>query len=89
MNKQTNSVQTNFSSQQRSSYTFEDWKGGARSLKQEFDYLIDDVEGEIPPELNGTLFRNGPGLLDANGQRLHHPWDGDGMICAITFEEGV
>ncbi len=88
MNKQTNSVQTNFSSQQPSSYTFEDWKGGARSLKQEFDYLIDDVEGEIPPELNGTLFRNGPGLLDVNGQRLHHPWDGDGMICAITFEEG-
>ncbi|BAY66606.1 9-cis-epoxycarotenoid dioxygenase [Calothrix brevissima NIES-22] len=69
-------------------YTFEDWKGGARSLKQEFDYLIDDIEGEIPPELNGTLFRNGPGLLDVNGQQLHHPWDGDGMICAITFSQG-
>lgn len=73
---------------QQKTYTLEDWKGGARSLKQEDDYWIDEVEGEIPPDLNGTLFRNGPGLLDVNGQPLHHPWDGDGMVCAITFSQG-
>jgi all-trans-8'-apo-beta-carotenal 15,15'-oxygenase len=70
------------------SYVREEWQKGYRSLKQEYDYWIDQVEGEIPPGLHGTLFRNGPGLLDVNGQRLHHPFDGDGMICAIRFSNG-
>jgi all-trans-8'-apo-beta-carotenal 15,15'-oxygenase len=70
------------------SYTREDWQGGYQSLTQEFDYWIDEIEGEIPPELNGTLFRNGPGLLDINGQLIHHPFDGDGMISRISFVNG-
>ncbi|MCF4966086.1 carotenoid oxygenase family protein [Nostoc sp. CMAA1605] len=70
------------------SYTLEDWQGGYESLKEEFDYWIDDIEGEIPPQLQGTLFRNGPGLLDINGQKIHHPFDGDGMISRITFTNG-
>ena len=70
------------------SYQRQDWQRGYQSLKEEFDYWIDDVEGEIPPELHGTLFRNGPGLLDVNGQPIHHPFDGDGMISAIAFRDG-
>lgn len=70
------------------SYTIQDWQKGYRSLHQEYDYWIDDVEGQIPVELNGTLFRNGPGLLDINGQRIHHPFDGDGMISAFSFSQG-
>lgn len=70
------------------SYTRGDWQQGYQSLKEEFDYWIDDIEGEIPPELNGTLFRNGPGLLDVNGQHIHHPFDGDGMISRISFSNG-
>lgn len=69
-------------------YNQADWQQGYQSLKQEFDYWIDAVEGEIPSELTGTLFRNGPGLLDINGQRIHHPFDGDGMVCAIAFQNG-
>lgn len=70
------------------SYKQEEWQTGYRSLKQEFDYAIDEVEGTIPADLRGTLFRNGPGLLDVNGQPIHHPFDGDGMICAIAFSDG-
>ncbi|HYW21752.1 MAG TPA: carotenoid oxygenase family protein [Nodularia sp. (in: cyanobacteria)] len=70
------------------SYTREDWQRGYKSLTQEYDYWIDDVEGQIPPELQGTLFRNGPGLLDINGQLIHHPFDGDGMISRISFANG-
>ncbi len=70
------------------SYTRSDWQGGYKSLKDEYDYWIDDIEGEIPQELEGTLFRNGPGLFDINGQRIHHPFDGDGMISKITFTNG-
>lgn len=70
------------------SFNREDWQRGYNSLQQEFDYWIEDIEGEIPPDLYGTLFRNGPGLLDKNGERLHHPFDGDGMICAVSFKDG-
>jgi all-trans-8'-apo-beta-carotenal 15,15'-oxygenase len=70
------------------SYTLKDWQGGYESLTEEYDYWIDDIEGEIPPELAGTLFRNGAGLLDINKERLHHPFDGDGMISRITFTNG-
>ncbi len=70
------------------SYDREGWKRGYQSQPNEYDYWIEDIEGEIPPALNGTLFRNGPGLLDIHGQPLHHPFDGDGMICAIAFDQG-
>ncbi|MEW5860829.1 MAG: carotenoid oxygenase family protein [Cyanobacteriota bacterium] len=69
-------------------YHIKKWQKGYESLPQEFDYWIDDIEGEIPAELEGTLFRNGPGLLDVNGHRIHHPFDGDGMIARIAFSEG-
>lgn len=70
------------------SYNREEWQTGYRSLSQEYDYWIDDITGEIPQDLQGTLFRNGPGLLDINGQKIHHPFDGDGMICQISFKNG-
>lgn len=69
-------------------YNAAEWQKGYRSLTQEYDYWIDDIEGEIPAGLTGTLFRNGPGLLDVNGERLHHPFDGDGMISAIAISDG-
>jgi all-trans-8'-apo-beta-carotenal 15,15'-oxygenase len=74
----------------RSNPTFsrQDWQGGTRSLKEEHDGWITEVTGTIPADLRGTLFRNGPGLLEIGGVPLHHPFDGDGMICAFTFTEG-
>lgn len=69
-------------------YNQSEWQRGYESLTEEYSYWIDEVEGQIPPDLTGTLFRNGPGLLDVNGQRIHHPFDGDGMICAIALQNG-
>jgi all-trans-8'-apo-beta-carotenal 15,15'-oxygenase len=73
---------------QTSSFTKTDWQKGYKSLKTEYSYWVNDIEGELPKSLQGTLFRNGPGLLDVNGDRYGHPFDGDGMICGITFTEG-
>ena len=70
------------------SYTREDWQRGYESQPNECDYWIEDIEGEIPADLNGTFFRNGPGLLDINGQKIAHPFDGDGMISAIAIKNG-
>jgi all-trans-8'-apo-beta-carotenal 15,15'-oxygenase len=71
-----------------SSYSVADWQRGYESLTTEHSYPIDRIEGAIPAGLEGTLFRNGPGRLDVNGAPLHHPFDGDGMVCAITFNGG-
>jgi all-trans-8'-apo-beta-carotenal 15,15'-oxygenase len=70
------------------SYDQKEWQGGYRSQPNEYEYWIEDIEGEIPTDLRGTFFRNGPGLLDINGQQIHHPFDGDGMINAFTFDQG-
>ncbi len=45
------------------------------------------IEGEIPQELNGTFYRNGPNpqLPPKND---YHFFTGDGMIHAFTFREG-
>ncbi|HEY9698188.1 MAG TPA: carotenoid oxygenase family protein [Trichocoleus sp.] len=81
-------LQNNSSIAQQPAYKLEEWQRGYRSLSQEYDYWIDEIEGQIPLDLNGTLFRNGPGLLDIKGDRFHHPFDGDGMISAVVFQNG-
>lgn len=45
------------------------------------------VSGSLPRELNGTLFRNGPNPQFDPGPK-HHWFDGDGMVHAITLEDG-
>ena len=65
-----------------------DWARGYESQPDEYDYWIDEIEGIIPHELQGTLFRNGPGLFEINGQKIGHLFDGDGLVCAITFNQG-
>ena len=69
-------------------YNRKDWQKGYQSQTEEHQYWIEEIEGTIPPELNGTLFRNGPGLLDIHGQQIQHPFDGDGMISAVSFQDG-
>lgn len=46
------------------------------------------ITGEIPKELTGTLFRNGPGLLEIFGKKLNQFFDGDGLVYSIAFEDG-
>ncbi len=69
-------------------YNREEWKQGYQSQPNEYDYWIDEIEGEIPKDLNGTLFRNGPGLLEVGGVPVRHPFDGDGAISAFSFKDG-
>ena len=41
--------------------------GGLENLDEEHDYLIDEIEGEIPVDLKGTFVRNGPGRQRIGG----------------------
>ncbi len=54
------------------------------SLKSEYDYYP-EVEGSLPKEIQGNLYRNGPGLFDRDGYFKQHLLDGDGMIQKFHF----
>lgn len=45
------------------------------------------VEGELPPDLVGGYFRNGPNPVYQPKNR-YHPFDGDGMVHAVYFQDG-
>lgn len=58
--------------------------GMATSLHDELDYEA-RIEGKLPPELMGTLYRNGPALFERDGLRKRTFLDGDGMVHAFYF----
>jgi all-trans-8'-apo-beta-carotenal 15,15'-oxygenase len=63
------------------------WSGGFRTLAEEHDYRIDEIDGQVPAGLRGTLYRNGSGRNDLGGRWFPHWFDGDGMISAIRFDD--
>lgn len=64
------------------------WSGGFRSLAEERDERIEEIDGAVPAWLRGTLFRNGSGRNELGGQWFAHWFDGDGMISAVRFDKG-
>ena len=45
------------------------------------------VIGEVPKDLNGMYFRNGPNAYFQPDWR-YHAYDGDGMVHAVQFDQG-
>jgi carotenoid cleavage dioxygenase len=58
-----------------------------RPQVREYDAWDLDVMGEIPDDLNGVYLRNTENPL-FEPIRRYHPFDGDGMLHAISFEAG-
>ena len=46
------------------------------------------IDGEIPRDLNGSLYRNGPGLFERGALRKPHLLDGDGLVQRLSFAGG-
>ena len=46
------------------------------------------VEGELPRDLAGTFYRNGPEPLHPTRGDEYHWFDGDGMVYGFFFEDG-
>jgi len=44
-----------------------------------------EVEGELPDDLVGVLYRNGPGKFGVGGERVAHTLDADGLIMKVTI----
>ena len=55
--------------------------------RKEYDAWDMDVVGEIPDDLSGVYIRNTENPLFEPIQR-YHPFDGDGMLHAISFDNG-
>jgi beta,beta-carotene 9',10'-dioxygenase len=63
---------------------------GFASLTDEVADRRLDVHGTVPDWLRGRLVRTGPALFEIGGRRVHHWFDGLGMLHAFDFDaEGV
>ena len=54
---------------------------------RELSYTVREIEGHIPSFIRGTYYLNGPARFELAGIRYNHWLDGDGMVCALRFEE--
>lgn len=62
------------------------WLEASRPVQNEVDAELEVLEGALPEELRGTLYRNGPGRFEVGGERYKHPFDGDGMVTRFAFD---
>ncbi|HET9598469.1 MAG TPA: carotenoid oxygenase family protein [Anaeromyxobacteraceae bacterium] len=60
-----------------------------QDLRREHGFEPLRLEGAIPAELDGTLFRAGPALFASFGRRYGHWFDGDGAVSAVRFRNGA
>jgi all-trans-8'-apo-beta-carotenal 15,15'-oxygenase len=59
------------------------------NLPREHDFEPLLVEGTLPAELRGTLYRNGPGQFGQHGVHYSHPFEADGAVTAIRLNGGA
>ena len=69
-----------------STYDYNAWKGGFTSAPTEAAQVLDG--DSLPTDLKGTYFRNGYGKFEVGNEKVMHPFDADGLMNAITIEDG-
>lgn len=68
-------------------FSHADWCGAFRNAVA-CNLTNCEIEGELPKDLHGTLFRNGPGRFERSGIAYRHFLDGDGFISAWQLCDG-
>ena len=61
---------------------------GLKNTANNFDHQQLTLEGELPKDLTGVFYRNGPAKYEQGNQRYSHQFEGDGMINSFTFANG-
>lgn len=64
------------------------WQGLMQDIEYEHDFQALRVEGEIPADISGVLYQNGPGTFSSHGKKYGHVFDGDGLIRGVKIEGG-
>lgn len=59
-----------------------------RNPSAEGVWQLTKIEGKVPKELNGTLYRIAPGQKENHGVLLKHLFDGDAFISGFSFRGG-
>ena len=72
-------------------YDMKEWTKAFLSQPEEFDYLIseDDIDGELPADLCGTLFRNRPGLFERGTSGLTASHDCELRHCQSINQSSI
>ena len=60
-----------------------------RTAGAEGAWTLGRVEGAVPKELNGVLYRVAPGQKEPFGVTLRHLFDGDAFVSRYAFREGT
>jgi hypothetical protein len=71
--------------QHRESFDHDAWKKGFSTVEREDAYELPDI---FPSDLQGTFFQNGHAKFEVGEELVVHPFDADGMLTAVTFEDG-
>jgi len=66
------------------------WINAWRPSTTQTSYEITEIEGEVPREIHGSLYRNGPSqqILPSEGARALHLFDGDGLVHRFRIDDG-
>ncbi|MHC5063548.1 MAG: carotenoid oxygenase family protein [Planctomycetota bacterium] len=59
-----------------------------RTAGREGLFELKDIEGELPSELVGTLYRTAPGESERFGVTFNHLFDGDAFLSGYSFRDG-
>ena len=57
-----------------------------RGTTQEGETVLTEVEGKIPQDLSGNLYRIGPGQKENHGVVYQHMFDGDAYLAGLHFD---
>jgi carotenoid cleavage dioxygenase-like enzyme len=60
-----------------------------RGPSAEGAWALNQIEGKVPRDLNGTLYRTAPGQKQNHGVTLRHLFDGDAFVSSFVFREGT
>ncbi len=63
------------------------WTRAYETVSREHADRLTLVEGKLPGDLRGTLFRNGPARFERGGRPYGHLFDGDGMVASFAFDD--
>ena len=58
--------------------------GGLENLGVEYDYDLADVEGELPTDIRGTFYRNGPGRQRIGDSKYGHWFGRIGLLMLVV-----
>jgi all-trans-8'-apo-beta-carotenal 15,15'-oxygenase len=64
------------------------WRGIFKDLPREHGFEPLHVEGRLPADLCGVLYRCGPARFGIGGEPYLHWFDGDGGMTAVRFRDG-